>query len=45
LWHVERVAIANEELGVRDENAIGQELAELRLRPSVDDALRDVMEI
>ena len=45
MWHVERVAIADEELRVRDENAIGQELAELRVWPSVDDELRDEMEI
>ena len=45
MWHVERVTIAYEELRVRDENAIRQEVAEPGLRPSVDDELRDEMEI
>jgi hypothetical protein len=38
-------ARCEEEVGMRDRQAVGQQLAELRLRPLVDDELRDQVEV
>jgi hypothetical protein len=41
----ERVRVADEELGMRSEHAVGQEVSELCLRPTVNNAVNDAMEI
>ncbi len=41
----ERVGITDEEVGMRGEHAIGQEVAELRLGPAVHNAVNDAMKI
>lgn len=41
----ERVTIANVELRVGDKHAVGQELTKLCLRPSVHDAVNDLVQI
>jgi hypothetical protein len=38
-------SVPNEELGMRGEHAVGEKLAELRLRPPVHNAVNDAMEI
>ena len=39
------VAVADVQLRVRGEHAVGQQLAQLRLRPAVHDELRDEMQV
>jgi hypothetical protein len=41
----ERVWVADVELGMGLEHAVGQQVAKLGLRPSVHDAMDDLMEV
>ena len=41
----ERVGVADEEFGMRSEHAVGQEVSDLGLRPPMNNAVNDAMEI